>query len=82
MEKPDYIEEIVKGKPFTDEEELVSMNIIEVWKNFLKLEQTHDDERDDFRKAIHVLQGIMMNRVTRRDYPEFFTTVCDKKDIE
>lgn len=46
----------------------------EVWNRFIKLEQTHPNDIDEFAKGIHQLQRIIATRMCRRDYPNIFPT--------
>lgn len=39
---------------------------------FMALDRTHPSEIQDWIVPFHSLQGILMNRVTRRDYPKHF----------
>ena len=50
----------------TENENIVMNHLIEAWNAFLKLPKEHDDDLDEFRHGIHVLQTQIMARSTRR----------------
>lgn len=49
--------------------------IVEAHNKFMMLEQTHPSDVPDWVNAIHTLQGIIGQRILRRDYPDIFTTI-------
>jgi len=59
-------------KPFTEKEEEVMDLLIKAHNKFMALDRTHPSEIQDWIVPFHSLQGILMNRVTRRDYPKHF----------
>jgi hypothetical protein len=46
----------------TEQEQAVLQKLAEVWNEFLKLEQCHNDEVNDFRFHIHALQAMVLAR--------------------
>ncbi|MGL6184794.1 MAG: hypothetical protein ACRC1T_05385 [Clostridium chrysemydis] len=58
----------------TPEESKIMDNLANAWNMFLKLEQTHPSEQDDFSDGIHKCQQVLMNRILRRDYPKGYPT--------
>lgn len=65
-------------KPFTEEEEEVMNLLIEAHRKFSKIEQTHPSDKSNWINGIHSLQDILMTRVTRKDYPNYFKTIISK----
>lgn len=59
-------------KPFTEQEQKVMDSLVEAHHEFSKLDEGHPDHIKEWVDSLHKLQGIMMERVTRRDYPEYF----------
>lgn len=49
-------------------EQEVMDNLSRAWNDFTRLEKLHPDEQDEFRRAIHVAQHIIMARPVRRKY--------------
>ncbi|MDK0621518.1 hypothetical protein P5E90_11810 [Clostridium perfringens] len=66
----------------TLQEGMIMDNLAEAWNMFLKLEQTHPSEQDNFAEGIHKCQQVLMNRILRRDYPEGYPTYKNKKVSE
>jgi hypothetical protein len=58
----------------TEDEKLIMEKIVEVYGLFVKMEQTHPSDIQEWVDAIHALQGIIGMRILRRDYPEIFAT--------
>lgn len=56
----------------TLEEERVMLDLLAAWNGFVALGSTSLDDREDFRRAIHEAQRILMSRVVARDYPEYW----------
>jgi len=51
-----------------NKKELKVLNkLVGAWASFLKLVPLHDDETEEFRKAIHAAQYIVMARPARRE---------------
>lgn len=46
----------------TEQEQAVLQKLAEAWNEFLKLEQCHNDEVNDFRFHIHALQAMVLAR--------------------
>ena len=63
-----------KGNPYQDKEAEVMDHTLKAWSAFTSLDQTHPDDMIVIREAVHVIQGIIMQRVIRRDYPDHFAT--------
>lgn len=50
-----------------DQKETETLNFLALaWNSFLSLKSEHPDEIDDFRRAIHSAQRIILSRPTRR----------------
>ena len=58
----------------TDEESQVLKKIGEAYKAFMELEQQHPDDLRDFVNGVHIMQGLIMQRIARRVDPETFPT--------
>lgn len=56
----------------TDTEQEILNLTAQCWNKFIKLEQTHPSDIDDFANAIHDLQKIIALRMCRRSNPEIF----------
>ncbi len=64
----------------TDEERKVMDAAVICWRSYLKIakdKDNHPDDLDEFRRAIHVIQNILMCRIVRREYPDEYTTIKD-----
>lgn len=48
--------------------------LVVAWNNFVKLESTHPDDIDDFRRSIHECQRILGARQLRRLDPDRWLT--------
>jgi len=60
-------------KSLTKEEDKIMDLIGDIWNGFNKLPIQHPDDLFEFKFGIHYLQGLLMQRVVRRDYPkEYF----------
>jgi len=68
----EIISEIEKREPFTTEEEEVMNTVLLAHEEFLKLDRCHPMEIQEWTKAIHDLQSILIYRVVKRDYPKYF----------
>ena len=62
----------------TQEEKRVLDKIGEAHKAFADLEQQHPDDIRDFINGIHILQGLIMQRVARRADPDSFPSYTTK----
>ena len=56
----------------TKEEFLVLEKISAAYKSFCELEQQHPDDIRDFVNGVHIMQGLIMQRVCRRVDPKKF----------
>ena len=54
----------------TVDEQKVLERLTECHKAFLDLAPQHPDELREFIDGVHVIQGVLMQRVTRRSYPK------------
>ena len=63
------------NNPFTKQEEEVMSLLLETHNKFIALDRTHPSEMLEWIVSFHALQGIMMNRIVRRDYPEHFNYI-------
>lgn len=59
-------------KAFTKEENEVMDLLVKAHNKFVKLKRTHPNEMQDWVIPFHSCQGILMNRIVRRDYPNIF----------
>lgn len=46
----------------TEQEQAVMQKLAEAWNEFLKMEQCHTDEVNDFRFHVHALQAMVLAR--------------------
>lgn len=58
--------------PLTDQEQKVMDLLVRAHNEFCKLDEGHPDHTREWADAIHNAQVILMQRVVRRDYPEYF----------
>lgn len=63
----------------TKKEKNVIKKIGEAHKAFLDLEQQHPDDIRDYVNGVHIMQGLIMQRVARRAN-SFFPTYKQTKD--
>jgi len=61
------------------EDIVVREALVTAWNHFVKLEPTHPDDIDDFRRAIHECQRIMGIRQLRRCDPEHWPIIEQPK---
>ena len=62
-------------KAFTEQEQKVMNKILDAHNEFQKLIPSHNSEMQDWVFGIHQCQGILLQRVARRDHlGEFRTT--------
>lgn len=54
----------------TEDERAVVLAIAEAWNRFIDLPVEHEDDREDFRRAIHVANAIVLKRSGRRQMRE------------
>jgi len=62
-------------QPFTKEEQEVMDLLVNAHNKFMALNRTHPSEIQDWVIPFHSLQGIIINRVVRRDYPQCFNRI-------
>lgn len=56
----------------TPKEQLVMGGLLDAWQHFKVLTDVHQDDKRDFVDAIHRAQQVLMSRVVRRDYPDYW----------
>ena len=61
--------------PYTKEEKELMDMILDVHNKFCDIKRTHPDEMRDWIDGIHKCQGIIMMRITRRDYTNEFSSI-------
>ncbi|MNI98799.1 hypothetical protein D3C73_1577170 [compost metagenome] len=54
------------------EEKEIADYIVAAWNGFIKLKQTHPNDKMEFHQGIHMLQKTLGMRVLRRDYPDYW----------
>lgn len=54
----------------TDREDAVMNSLVQAVRDYSVLEEQHPDEMRTFIDAIHVIQGLLAERVVRRSYPK------------
>lgn len=59
-----------------EEQELLEL-ISKVHNTFAAFKQTHPSDITRWVDGIHEIQSVLMNRITRRDYPETFKTITE-----
>jgi hypothetical protein len=62
----------------TLEEKEVMENIVEAWNKFIKLPDQFDDDIEDFRFSIHLLERILATRIIRRSSSINYWNQLDK----
>jgi len=62
----------------TKEEKQVLDKISEAHRAFAELEQQHPNDIRDYINGIHILQGLIMQRIARRADPNMFPTYKTK----
>lgn len=57
----------------TPEEQQVMDALVEAWNRFKAIDEFISlDEQRDFNQAIHAAQQVLMGRIVRRLYPEYW----------
>ena len=59
--------------PFTDEEQRIMDMLVDAHNLFAEVKQTHPDDMREWVDGLHRMQSVLMQRVVRRDYPDYFT---------
>lgn len=54
--------------PLTDQERAVVDALAEAWNRYVDLPIEHDDDQDEFRRAIHAANAKVLMRPGRREY--------------
>ena len=54
----------------TLKEEKVSAALVKAYAEFKRLPVQHPDDLNEFEFGIHLCQGLLMQRIARRAYPE------------
>lgn len=54
------------------EEKEIADHIIAAWNGFIKLQQSHPNDKIEFHRGIHLIQHTLGMRVLRRDYPDYW----------
>lgn len=62
-------------KAFTKDEDEVMDLLRKAHNKFVLMQKTHPSEMQDWVFFLHRLQGLMMERVARRDYPNEFNSI-------
>ncbi len=65
-------------EPFTEKEQEIMDLLVEAHIKFISLKNTHPNESSDWLTSFHRLQGILGERVLRRDYPSTFYSLVTK----
>lgn len=73
--KKEYIFSIGEGKEIED---AITQQIAKLWNLFLKLEQTHPSDIEDFQHGIHEIQKVIGMRRLRRLFPEEYPSYIKK----
>ena len=61
-------------RPFTNEEQYIMDLLVKAHNRFALQEQTHPDDMREWVDGLHEMQSVLMQRVVRRDYPDFFSS--------
>lgn len=56
----------------TPEEQLVADALVEAWNRFVALSDKTPDQQREFNEGIHQAQVVLMQRITRRLYPDYW----------
>lgn len=80
--KPPILITIESGKAngFTEAEYKILQDIVSIQNQYISLDPTHPSDIYDWVNAIHILQGLIAQRATRRDYPNIFQTIVPKSE--
>jgi hypothetical protein len=54
--------------PLTDQERAVVDALADAWNRYVELPIEHDDDQDEFRRAIHAANAKVLMRPGRREY--------------
>jgi len=63
------------------EQEILEL-VTEAYNEFLQLPEQHSSDKEDFAKAVHILQAIIGMRIIRRNYPDTWKslTITEEKE--
>lgn len=64
--------EINKVSGLTKQEEEIAEDILKVHHRYLGLPKQHPSDIDEWITGIHILQGLLMQRIARRLYPQYW----------
>lgn len=63
------------------EQEIMDL-IVQAHTKFIKLDQTHPADMPEWVDGIHSLQGVIADRIVRRDYPDQFKSYPQEQKPE
>ena len=55
-----------------ESEQQCNDHLVKAWNIFVALPEGHPDEREEFKKAIHELQGLLALRIADRTCPDLW----------
>jgi len=70
----------MRKNPYEGNEKEIMDLLSKSYNLFIETPQTHPSDMDDFCKAIHLAQGIIMERIVRRDYPNVFKSIPENNE--
>lgn len=62
-------------RPTTKEEERIMSYLVKAHNEFIKMEQTHPSDMNEWVDGLHRCQNVIIQRIMRRDYPRYFKTL-------
>lgn len=68
------------SKAFTEAENRIMDKLGEIHGDFSNLTPSHPNELQEWLLGIHLCQGILMQRATRRDYPDKFSATKEFRE--
>ena len=63
------------------EKQLIDLTC-QLWNKFVKFPQQHPCDKDEFCKALHIIQHLIMIRETRRNNPQLFYNQENNNDLD
>ena len=63
---------VYKEDGLTVEERKVLCHLVDAWNGFVNMKSKNEDDDEEFRMHLHILQRMIAIRVVRREYPDFW----------
>lgn len=58
----------------------VARGLVSAWESYIKLEETHPEDMQEFLNGIHICQKTLYMRILRRDYPQGYPSYQYNKE--